>query len=235
MKTVLLRLEGPLQSWGYDSNFDTRATGLFPTKSGIIGMICAALGIDREENVSEISKLRVGVRIDRPGQLLWDFQTADTGEGDNGKYHYIFRKEYLADASFLAGVEVVDDIAAAVLKDALLNPWYPLYLGRKNCVPAKPVFAGIADGRLEEVLTTADLKGGVNVAHFREIYLDGDPEDTDTEMHFENPVSFSRQHREFTPRFIRRIVAEVPDQKTHADGDGPATKGSQGFDVWGSI
>ena len=42
---LALLLDGPLQSWGFSSRFQRRTTGLHPTKSGVIGMICAAMGL----------------------------------------------------------------------------------------------------------------------------------------------------------------------------------------------
>ena len=44
MSTLLLRLAGPLQAWGNDSKFETRRTGREPSKSGVIGLLAAALG-----------------------------------------------------------------------------------------------------------------------------------------------------------------------------------------------
>ena len=44
---LALRLEGPMQSWGYDSQFSRRNTGLFPTKSALAGLCCAAMGLSR--------------------------------------------------------------------------------------------------------------------------------------------------------------------------------------------
>src|SRR3989338_11467787 len=44
---LALQLEGPMQSWGYDSQFNRRNTGLFPTKSALAGLCCAALGLSR--------------------------------------------------------------------------------------------------------------------------------------------------------------------------------------------
>jgi len=44
---LAIRLEGPLQSWGFDSQYNRRNTGLMPTKSAIAGMCCAALGLSR--------------------------------------------------------------------------------------------------------------------------------------------------------------------------------------------
>jgi len=48
-----LLLDGPLQSWGFASRFQRRTTGLYPTKSGVIGLLAAAMGLakgSREED-----------------------------------------------------------------------------------------------------------------------------------------------------------------------------------------
>ena len=50
MATLLLRLAAPLQAWGADSKFETRKTNREPTKSGVIGLLAAALGLRRDES-----------------------------------------------------------------------------------------------------------------------------------------------------------------------------------------
>ena len=91
MKTLVLRLAGPMQSWGADSRFTYRETRLEPSKSGVVGLLCAALGkpkfdaqgkpVDEDEDIDEcpalsrLAGLRMGVRVDRPGILLKDYHT----------------------------------------------------------------------------------------------------------------------------------------------------------------
>ena len=84
MKTLLLRLIGPMQSWGIDSRFVMRETGLEPSKSGVIGLLCAALGKPRWDEeaehsdyppLSKLAGLRMGVRVDRPGVMQVDYHT----------------------------------------------------------------------------------------------------------------------------------------------------------------
>jgi len=70
--TLFLRLEGPLQAWGdQQSKFVVRRTAEALTKSGLIGLLCAALGVSRPEAsdgwLSKLCALRLGVRLDRPG------------------------------------------------------------------------------------------------------------------------------------------------------------------------
>jgi len=115
MPTLLLRLVGPMQSWGTTSRFDQRDTGKEPSKSGVVGLLAAALGIDREKwtDLQPLTKLSMGVRHDRPGVPKRDYQTAgcaanDTmikADGKPSRDGVVSQRFYLADAAFLVGVE----------------------------------------------------------------------------------------------------------------------------------
>jgi len=148
--TLFLRLEGPLQAWGdQESKFVIRRTAEAPTKSGIIGMLCAALGVSRpravEEWLPKLSELPMGVRIDAPGVRWWDYHTVGArmemriaeGEGKSKPGAILTRREYLCDASFLVAVQ--DEPALiAELTAAMRNPQWALYLGRKCCPMSRP-------------------------------------------------------------------------------------------------
>ena len=77
--TLLLRLAGPMQSWGTQSRFTVRDTGSEPSKSGVIGLLCAALGLGRAAPLDEFASLRMGVRVDAPGMMQVDYHTAGGG------------------------------------------------------------------------------------------------------------------------------------------------------------
>ena len=141
MNALLIRLAGPLQSWGINSNFDTRATERYPSKSGVIGLLAAAQGIRRDGDLSALRALRFGVRVDKEGTLLRDFHTAHSAKSSYVTYRY-----YLADAVFLAGVESQDEAFLRRLDDALKNPAFPLFLGRRSCPPTLPLSLGIREG-----------------------------------------------------------------------------------------
>lgn len=81
MGTLLLRLAGPLQAWGYDSKFETRRTGREPTKSGVTGLLAAALGRKRDEAIDDLLALHFGVRVDKEGELLHDYHTVQMKSG----------------------------------------------------------------------------------------------------------------------------------------------------------
>ncbi len=165
MPTLLLRLVGPMQSWGTASRFDQRDTGKEPSKSGVIGLLAAALGIDREnwEDLKPLTRLSMGVRHDRPGLPKRDYQTAgcaktDTiikADGTQAKGGgVVSQRFYLADAAFLVVLEGEDitylDKAHAKLKD----PAWPLALGRKSYLPSEPIWIedGVQERSMREVM-----------------------------------------------------------------------------------
>ena len=151
-----------MQSWGTTSRFDERDTQLEPSKSGVIGLLCAALGRDRSEPVHDLAVLRMGVRVDREGVPMRDFQTAKglliaTGKVDKERT-VVSPRHYLADAAFLVGLEGDGEALLRQLQQALLHPVWPLALGRKAFVPgcpvaiAEPPFLGLHPGSLEQAL-----------------------------------------------------------------------------------
>jgi CRISPR system Cascade subunit CasD len=75
MDTLLIRLAAPMQAWGVQSHGENRDTALEPSKSGVIGLLCAALGRDRADALDDLCALRMGVRVDREGRLQSDYQT----------------------------------------------------------------------------------------------------------------------------------------------------------------
>ncbi|UXH76790.1 type I-E CRISPR-associated protein Cas5/CasD [Roseateles amylovorans] len=155
MGTLLLRLRGPMQSWGTTSRFDERETQLEPSKSGVIGLLCAALGRDRAEPVDDLAALRMGVRVDREGIPMRDYQTATgvliaaSAKADRERT-VVSPRFYLSDAAFLVGLEGDDLSLLRHLHEALRRPVWPLALGRKSFVPGCPVF--LPDGLLETSL-----------------------------------------------------------------------------------
>ena len=151
MATLLLRLAAPLQAWGADSKFETRKTAREPTKSGVIGLLAAALGLRRDETepLTRLAQLRFGVRVEREGQLLVDFHMARNEEKDRS---YVTYRHYLEDAVFLVGLESEDTALLQELAEALTHPVFPLYLGRRACPPTLPLCLGLREQGLVEAL-----------------------------------------------------------------------------------
>ncbi len=154
--TLLLQLIGPMQSWGFRSRFDNRDTGLEPTRSGVVGLLCAALGLGRDANLGTFENLIMGVRVEKTGTVALDYHTAqpiwreprNAGTTQSNRY-------YLSDARFLVALQSDDKLQLEKLEYALKNPVWPLFLGRKSFVPSVPVHfaqSGLRDGDCESVL-----------------------------------------------------------------------------------
>lgn len=158
--TVFLRLEGPLQAWGGGSKFVIRDTDDVPSKSGVLGMICCAMGVRRAQARAALKRLNamaMGLRIDRSGTRWHDYHTVGAGYGimsakgkikktdSTGEYEtLVSRRYYLCDASFLVALRGTPEVVMEVAT-ALEDPdWMP-YLGRKSCPPAVPLLAGAGD------------------------------------------------------------------------------------------
>lgn len=141
MSTLLLRLAAPLQSWGVGAKFDRRETQRLPTKSGVVGLLAAALGRKRTDSLEDLNALSMGVRADQEGELLRDYHTARTE-----KSTYVTNRYYLADAVFLVGLQGEEDLLRQ-LAQALQNPAFPLFLGRRSCPPEGRVMLGIREGK----------------------------------------------------------------------------------------
>ncbi len=212
---LAMRLEGPLQSWGFDSQYNRRTTGLMPTKSAIAGMCCAALGFNRGSEservfLSAFAKIRMlSIAIPRSVRTepldvrrLQDYHTVQntrTAEGKTKDCH-ITRREFLTDASFgvvLGGEKgILGEIAGA-----LANPKWGLWLGRKTCIPTAPVLVGIFD---TEESAFAPLIGEAPITKFThqedvESFAEGRDSLPD------RAISFASGSREFAPRRVRTL------------------------------
>ncbi|HHP5404451.1 TPA: type I-E CRISPR-associated protein Cas5/CasD [Aeromonas veronii] len=202
MPTLLLRLQGPMQSWGTTSRFDERDTQLEPSKSGVLGLICAALGRDRSESVDDLAALQMGVRVDREGVVLRDYQTATGIVNAAGKVDMkrtvVSPRYYLSDAAFLVGFEGEQSLLDQI-HQALKTPHWPLSLGRKGCLPSPPVYLpdGVRDSALLEALRDYPelIKGaGLQV---RRLLLEA----TEGTVRLDQPIAPFADRR-FGPRFV---------------------------------
>ncbi len=140
-----MRLEGLLQSWGDSSRHGNRSTKDFPTKSGAIGILAAAMGYPRTHSLDEFVSLKMFVRVDRLGRIMSDFHTAGSGtgvlkaDGKVGKQAALSMREYVVDASFLVLLEGEKE-ALDNYHIALQKPHFSLCLGRKSCIPSRPIW-----------------------------------------------------------------------------------------------
>lgn len=214
-QTLRIRLVGAQQSWGTRSRFENRDTEDAPTKSGVVGLLAAALGRAREEPVTDLARLRMGVRVDRPGTRMTDYHTAlqvvsSEGKLNPGKDTVVSKRDYLADAAFLVGLEAEDLKTLQALQAALEQPRWPLFLGRRAFPPSLPVPfltddepQPICDMSLEEVLVTTPPVVNVDESKFVTYLI----EHQDGEQEWMDQPTSDFKTRSFRPRRVKVVSA----------------------------
>src|SRR5437764_4906699 len=146
---LALLLDAPLHSWGFGSRFQRRTTGLHPSKSGVIGLICAAMGLAKgsgpeAETLPQLAALKMtSIAMPRYAiQRIEDFHTVLKTRRASGSMNpdpVVTRRQYLVDACFgviLNGNRVLLERVASALQDPVWGVW----LGRESCIPARPLF-----------------------------------------------------------------------------------------------
>jgi CRISPR system Cascade subunit CasD len=161
---LALLLDAPMQSWGFESRFQRRTTGLHPTKSGVIGMICAAMGLakgsaEEQATLPILAEMKMtSIAIPRERWIAWTGVSEELAVGRLEDFHTVLctrrasgamnpdpvvtHRQYLMDARFgiiLEGDRVLLERVDAALQDPIWGIW----LGRKSCIPAEPAPRGL--------------------------------------------------------------------------------------------
>ena len=174
MEHLVFQLHAPLSSWGEPAVGEFRGTGEMPTHSAVIGLLGAALGLDRSDETAHAA-LRDGyglaVALLSSGSLLRDYHTAQVPPASKlkGRPHATRRHElsvpkedlgtilstrdYRQNAANLVALQPREGMLAphtlSELADSLRLPKFTLYLGRKSCAPAAPLWPQLIDADSE--------------------------------------------------------------------------------------
>jgi len=201
-----------MQSWGTESRFGVRDTGREPSKSGVIGLLCAALGRSRSAPLNDLIALCMGVRVDREGTLAVDYHTAQQVLKASGgiKSTELSRRYYLADATFLVGMQGQTSLLKK-LHAALQAPHWLLYLGRKAFIPGAPVW--LRDGlriseKLEKALGSFPLLVETKADLLRIVLDDPNGEQVRSDV----PISFA-ERRFFNRRVHTGFISPPQEEK----------------------
>lgn len=181
---LLMWFEAPLQAWGHESRFGRRVSLDFPTKSGVLGLLCCALGYGGEQ-VEWLSRwadsdmfIQAYAPEDQYGNsiprlsMLRDFHMVGSGYDHTDPWQTLHIPKKSDGSRAVGGGSkmtyryYLQDMAFAValqgerhelerLQTALQNPVWDLYLGRKNCVPTEFIEQGIYADR-STALQSAD-------------------------------------------------------------------------------
>ena len=181
---LILRLEGPMQAWGTHTYEDFRPSNLYPTRSGLLGLLGACLGLERgdpEGQAQLAASVEFTVRIDgmvarpgadkpvtKPGIKLPDYHTVREARRVNrapreGETIQTWR-EYLFDAAFTVAVGTRPDAPVSLerIAEALRHPCYTPVLGRRSCPPTRPLLEGNVDTTTAlEALSLIEPAGGL--------------------------------------------------------------------------
>lgn len=238
MPTLLLKMSGPLQSWGIQSRFRRRDAGHEPSKSGVIGMVAAALGRSRNEPVDDLVSLKFAVRTDAQGTLIRDYQTAKNWAKSPNGAASLSTRMYLSDAVFVVALEGERE-QLETIESALKKPVYPLYLGRRACPAGYDLVLGILEESAEEALRSLewqvpeyrrkDFPSPVALRILRDA-IPGERGDLVQDI----PVSFSPEHRQYASREVVSVepvlVNVKEDQLAQNTEEGASAKSSSAQD-----
>ncbi len=219
---LAIYLDAPLQSWGVSSRFQRRGTESTPSKSGVLGLIAAAMGInkhspDEAEQLAVLAACRFSVFAIAPRENAWpallleDYHTVGGGYNRDDPMDklriahkasggpsttIVTRRFYLEQARFAAILEGDSNILRR-MATALEDPIWGVWFGRKCCVPAAPLLPTLAPS-LCEALSALLEKTGSSLGDEGRIERDGDGSWRQPDQ----PVSFGR--REFLSRPLSR-------------------------------
>ncbi|MBI5648401.1 MAG: type I-E CRISPR-associated protein Cas5/CasD [Ignavibacteriae bacterium] len=156
---LIFRCYGPLASWGDIAVGEHRRSYAHPSKSAILGLVAAALGIRRGEE-QKLHELReafgLALCVENEGVPLRDYHTIQTPSAGSGPHRtrreelavdpakintLLSAREYRCDALSLVALWDTDNASwpLETVRDALREPIFTLYLGRKSCPPAYPL------------------------------------------------------------------------------------------------
>ncbi|MCF3169839.1 type I-E CRISPR-associated protein Cas5/CasD [Streptomyces californicus] len=245
---LLLRLAGPLQSWGTHSKYLWRDTARFPTRSGVVGMLAAGLGRERGAALDDLTALSMTVRVDRPGVVLSDYHTVGGGLPADEKVitasgkrrseetgTLASKRHYLADASFTLALTSDDADLLHVCAAALRDPYWPLFLGRRSCPPEGPVLLGAVEDPLHHLvrlpLAAKRPHGGPRPIDFYSdrplgvLPVDSDaPHQGDGDHRSgevtDEPLSFAPLERQYRTRPLYRRAVRLPEAAYGGFGTG---------------
>lgn len=226
---IALLLDGPMQSWGHASRFERRTTTLHPTRSGVFGLIAAAMGINKHDlneadQLARLQPLRVTTvtlpRRNRRGKELLirrleDYHTVTgirraSGKVDDEATVQTYR-HYLLDARFGVLLEgpagLLEEMAAA-----LRNPKWGVWFGRKSCLPACPVLAAPPGNRADiwpQLLQRAGYSGTETMQQFDHV-IETAPGTSGSDMIDDTPLGYGQPIGErHAPRWIRRVARSL--------------------------
>ncbi len=144
MKTLILKTQG-MSAYGLQTFDIQRKANHFPTRSAVIGMLGAALGIERaryNELYTLSKRLKIAVQVNNAGQKIVDYHTVQNFRSPKGKIQKGTKptyREYWCDSEHTFAI-AADDETIDVLTAKIKSPVFTVFQGRKSCPLTRPLF-----------------------------------------------------------------------------------------------
>ena len=149
MKTLILKTEG-MSAYGLQTFDVNRKVNYFPTRSAIVGILSAAMGLcrDQQSKIFELSqKLKIAVQVNHAGQKITDYHTVQNFRSPQGKIQKGTKptfREYWCDSEHTFAISS-DDNTISKLVEKVNAPVFVLFQGRKSCPLTRPLFETIVN------------------------------------------------------------------------------------------
>jgi CRISPR system Cascade subunit CasD len=149
MQTLILKTEG-LSAYGLQTFDVHRKVNHFPTRSAVIGLLAAALGIERtnQQKLFELSEsILVAVQVNNAGEKMMDYHTVQNFRSPDGKIQKGTKptyREYWCDSEYTFAISAPCDLIQKLVL-AVKTPKFTLFQGRKSCPLTRPLFEGVMD------------------------------------------------------------------------------------------
>jgi len=200
---MAIKLQGVMQAWGGHTYEDLRHSELIPTRSAVLGLLAACLGVDRHdtsalENLS--ASVNMAVRMDSEPARIMDYHTildARKVGGKSNRFPVESKREYLCDAVYTVLLQEREGVPYSLdtLKHAIRHPIYTPFLGRRACPISRPLFEGIVTAvDFEQAFALIEPTGGV-------IYSEKRLHDQDAVWRLRDEPVYSRK-RQFASRNV---------------------------------
>ena len=229
---IAFTLYGPLQAWGEAAVGEIRGTASRPTKSGVLGLVAAALGIARDDDTAMAALHRdfaFSVRIDSPGEPLHDYHTTQSPVSRKGAVWPTRQRElaavslntilstrhYRADACYTIALRIRGGADPEQIVRAFRSPAYALFLGRRSCPPALPIRPVLIEAEdLEQAFAQVPVPSALEGLRpgTRIFYEDGDSAGRRLFLHQRNDRLLSSTRRTFAKRFEHEASLAPPEE-----------------------
>jgi CRISPR system Cascade subunit CasD len=225
---LIFTLSATISAMGDLAGHQRRGTYQWPGRSALTGLLGAALGLQRTDNFKMIDNLGMAVAVFSSGDetSFRDYHTVETVPSAKAKQPNS-RPEALISATgqtnttitlrdyrtgFLCGVALWGGPLEHI-RDALHQPTYTLYLGRKSCPLSAPVAAKLIDAATaEEAISKVQVPGWRKKIVATQLITDADATDKYVEVRHDKAIDRDRWH--FEPRKVAfrpiKITLEAP-------------------------